>query len=278
MERLRPGRLDGDVCVVTGSTSGLGKEIARVVAAEGASVLVTGRNEGRGRSVVDGIAADGGRAAFLAADLTDEGQRRALIDGAEAAFGPVSVLVNNAVASGGGGASGVGAGGKGAAKAGNDGPVGDVSAEAWDAILAVDLAAVAALCRLVIPSMQRLGRGSIVNISSRAASFGTPGLAAYTAAKAGLNALGRSITADYARHGIRCNTVQPGYILHERRDASLTGERLQRVQGMHLTRLATARDVAHAVVFLASNESEVITGVTLPVDGGSSAVRGLTLG
>jgi NAD(P)-dependent dehydrogenase (short-subunit alcohol dehydrogenase family) len=248
--------------VVTGSTSGLGKEMARVLAAEGASVLVTGRDEERGRSVVDDIAADGGRAAFLAADLTDEAQRRALIEGGEAAFGSVTVLVNNAVASG----------------SARDGPVAEIAADAWDAILAVDLAAAAALCRLVIPAMQRAGHGSIVNISSRAASLGTPGLAAYSAAKGGLNALSRSISADYARQGIRCNTVQPGYILHERRDAALAGDRLERVQGMHLTRLATASDVAHAVVFLASKESEVITGVTLPVDGGSSAVRGLTLG
>jgi len=262
VERLRPGRLDGEVCVVTGSTSGLGKEIARVVAAEGASVLVTGRNADRGRAVVDGIAADGGRAAFLAADLADEGQRRALVEGAEAAFGPVTILINNAVASG----------------LAQDGPVTEVSAEAWEAILAVDLVAVGALCRLVIPLMQRAGHGSIVNISSRAASLGTPGLAVYTAAKGGLNALTRSISADYARHGIRCNTVQAGYILHEQRDAGASAERLERVRGMHLTRLATATDIAHAVVFLASTESEVITGVTLPVDGGSTAVRGLTLG
>jgi NAD(P)-dependent dehydrogenase (short-subunit alcohol dehydrogenase family) len=262
VERLRPGRLDGEVCVVTGSTSGLGKEIARVMAAEGASVLVTGRNQDRGRAAVDAIAADGGRAAFLAADLADESHRRALIDGAEAAFGPVTVLVNNAVASGGA----------------KDGPVAEVAPDAWEAILAVDLVAVAALCRLVIPHMQRAGHGSIVNVSSRAASLGTPGLAVYTAAKGGLTALSRSITADYARQGIRCNTVQPGYIIHEARDAELSGVRLERVRGMHLTRLPTAVDVAHAVVFLAAKESEVITGVTLPVDGGSTAVRGLTLG
>jgi NAD(P)-dependent dehydrogenase (short-subunit alcohol dehydrogenase family) len=72
--------------------------------------------------------------------------------------------------------------------------------------------------------------------------------------------------------------VQPGYIIHESRDAGLSGDRLERIQGMHLTRPPTATDVAHAVVFLAGKESEVITGVTLAVDGGSTAVRGLTLG
>jgi NAD(P)-dependent dehydrogenase (short-subunit alcohol dehydrogenase family) len=260
--RVRAGRLDGEVAVVTGSTSGLGKEIARRFALEGAAVLVTGRNEARGRSVVDDIVDAGGRAAFLAADLTDEEDRRALIDGVAAAFGRLTVLVNNAVLAG----------------VVKDGPVADVGPEAWDTVFAIDIGAVAALCRLAVPAMQRAGHGSIVNISSRTASLGTPGLAAYSAAKGALNALTRSITADYARLGIRCNTVQPGYILHDVRDAQLSGERLDRVKGMHLTRLPTAADVAHAVVYLASREAEVVSGITLPVDGGSTAVRGLTLG
>lgn len=249
------------MAIVTGSTSGLGKEIASVLAGEGAAVLVTGRDEGRGRAVVDAIASRGGRAAFLAADLTDEDQRVALIEGAEAAFGSLTVLVNNAVGGGGG-----------------DGAVTEVSADAWAAIMAADVGAAAAMCRLAIPAMARAGRGSIVNISSRAAERGTPHLAAYSAAKGAMNALSRSITADFARSGVRCNTIQPGYILHERRDADLTPERRSRIEGMHLTRVPTATDVALAVVFLASREAEVISGITLPVDGGSTAVRGLTLG
>lgn len=83
---------------------------------------------------------------------------------------------------------------------------------------------------------------------------------------------------DYARQGIRCNTVQAGYILHERRDAELTPERRQAIEAMHLTRLSTATDVAHAIAFLASAEAETISGVTLQVDGGSSMTRGRTLG
>ena len=261
-ERLRPGRLDDEVAVVTGSTSGLGRVIAERFAAEGAAVLVTGRNEGRGRAVVDAIAAAGGQVAFLAADLSDAEQRAALVAGAEAAFGPVTVLVNNAVAN-----TGV-----------SDGPVASVTTATWAQVLEVDLIAAADLCRSAIESMRRAGHGSIVNISSRAASVGTPGLAVYSAAKGGLNALTRSITADYARDGIRANTVQPGYILHERRDADLDAARRARLAGMSLTRLATADDVAAAALFLAGRESEVISGITLAVDGGSTAVRGLTLG
>jgi NAD(P)-dependent dehydrogenase (short-subunit alcohol dehydrogenase family) len=255
------GRLDGEVAVVTGSTSGLGKEIARLFAAEGAQVIVTGRDRSRGEGVVRVIADKGGSAMFVAADLTDATQRQHLVEAAVSAVGTVTVLVNNAVAG-----------------AGGDGPVGEVGVEAWRAGLEVDLVAAADLCRLVLPVMLAGGHGAIVNISSRVAERGTPGLAVYTAAKGGLNALARSITADYARRGVRCNTVQPGYILHERRDAELTAERRARIEGMHLTRVPTATDVAYAALFLASREAEVISGITLPVDGGSTAVRGVALG
>lgn len=258
---VRDGRLAGEVAVVTGSTSGLGRTIAIMFAAEGARVVVTGRDQARGDDVAASIARDGGIGVFVPADLVDESACVALFDRAEAEFGPVTVLVNNAVVTGGG-----------------DGPVANVGREAWEAVLRVDIVAVASLCRLAIPSMLRAGHGSIVNISSRVAERGTPGLSAYTAAKGAMNALTRSITADYARQGIRCNTVQPGYILHDVRDADASEERLARYAAMHLTRVPRAEDVAHAVVFLASREAECITGVTLPVDGGSTAARGLTLG
>jgi len=161
---------------------------------------------------------------------------------------------------------------------GDDGPVADVDRATFDAVLAVNLVGPATLSRLAIPAMLEAGHGAIVNVSSRAAERGTPGLAAYTASKGGLNALARSITIDYARQGIRCNTVQAGYILHEVRDAELTPERRRQIEGMHLTRISTALDIAYAIAFLASREAETISGVTLQVDGGSSMVRGRTLG
>jgi NAD(P)-dependent dehydrogenase (short-subunit alcohol dehydrogenase family) len=126
--------------------------------------------------------------------------------------------------------------------------------------------------------MRRAGHGSIVNISSRQAERASPGLAAYCAAKGGLNALTRSIAVDYAADGIRCNTISPGYVVNDRRDADMTAERRARYEGMHLTRLGTAADVAHAVVYLAGRESEFVTGVNLQLDGGSSIARALTLG
>jgi len=103
-------------------------------------------------------------------------------------------------------------------------------------------------------------------------------LAAYVAAKAGLNGLTRALAVEEAQHNIRCNTISPGYVLNERRDADITPERRARYEGMHLTRLGTATDIAHAAVYLASRESEFLTGVNLQLDGGSSIARALTLG
>ncbi|MBV9040213.1 MAG: glucose 1-dehydrogenase [Acidimicrobiia bacterium] len=253
------GRLDGEVALVTGSTtSEIGTEIARLFAAEGASVVVTGRNAERGAAVVESCQ---GRAAFIAADLSEAEAASHLVDATVERFGSLTVLVNNAVNT-----------------STKDGPVADVADEAWTRILEVDVVAVARLCRAAIPVMAGAGHGSIVNISSRAGQRGSPGYAVYAASKGALDALTRSIAVDYAKQGIRCNTVSPGYILSERRDADLSDERRERLEAMHLTRLGEPRDVAYGALYLASRESEFVTGILLPVDGGSSTARARTLG
>jgi meso-butanediol dehydrogenase/(S,S)-butanediol dehydrogenase/diacetyl reductase len=255
-------RLAGETALVTGSTAGIGREIARQFAREGARVAVTGRDADRGHHAVDAITRDGGTAVFLPADLGEEDACTSLVTGVAQTFGALTILVNNAVAG----------------TAGRDGPVGDLSTSAWEAIIRVNLTAAMWLCRAAIPLMQEAGHGSIVNVSSRQAERASPGFAAYVASKGGLNALTRSIAVDYARHGIRCNTISPGYVLNDRRDADMTPERRARMEGMHLTRLGNAADVAAAATYFASRESEFVTGVNLPLDGGSSIARGLVLG
>jgi NAD(P)-dependent dehydrogenase (short-subunit alcohol dehydrogenase family) len=254
-------RMTGERALVTGSTSGIGKEIALAFAREGAGVVVTGRDEARGATVVDAVTALGGVAYFVAADLHDEVASTALVDTAARLLAGLTVLVNNA------------AGGDA-----RDGPVADIATDAWEAILRVDLTAPMWCARAAIPHMRRAGHGAIVNISSRQAERASAGLAAYIAAKAGMNGLTRAIAVDEARNGIRCNTISPGYVLNERRDADIADDRRTRYAGMHLTRLGLASDVANAALYLASRESEFVTGVNLQLDGGSSIARGLTLG
>ena len=256
------GRLADEVAIVTGATSGLGRQIARHCGAEGAKVVVTGRSCDRGERLAGAIVDGGGHAVFIGADLTDDASIRALIAQAVQHYGGLTVLVNNAAAT----------------DAPRDAAIADVTDEAWDYILMVNLTAVARLCRAAIPQMIKAGHGSIVNISSRAGERGTPGLSAYAASKGGLNALTRSIAVDYARSGIRCNTISPGYVLHEWRDADLSREQRARLTAMHLTRLGTPEDIAHAVVYLASAESGFVTGINLPVDGGSTIARARILG
>lgn len=256
-------RLAGELALVTGSTAGIGRAVVTRFAAEGAHVVVTGRDHERGRATVDAITSEGGVATFLAAELGDVDAGADLVGRAAHELGGLTVLVNNAVAG---------------AVDESDGPVAALTTAAWETTLRLNLTAPMELCRAAIPHMQRAGHGSIVNISSRQAERAARGFTAYIASKSGLNGLTRAIAVDYATDRIRCNTISPGYVLNERRDADLSAERRTRLEGMHLTRLGVADDVAHAAVYLASAESEFLTGVNLPLDGGSSAARGTVLG
>src|SRR5256885_14341858 len=143
-------RMDGEHALVTGSTAGIGRAIAIAFAREGASVIVTGRDRRRGEAVVADIAAQGGSAHFIAADLRDEAACTALVDGAAAELGGLTVLVNNA-----------------AVADVTDARLADMTTEAWEAILRVDLTAPMWCARAAIAHMRTAGHGAIVNISSR---------------------------------------------------------------------------------------------------------------
>jgi NAD(P)-dependent dehydrogenase (short-subunit alcohol dehydrogenase family) len=254
-------RLDGEHMLVTGSTSGIGRHVAMLCAREGARVVVHGRNAARGAAVVRAIADAGGTAVFVPADLTEETACTALVETAAERLGGLTVLVNNA-----------------AAGSGGQSPIGKVETALWERVLRVNLTSVAWLCRAAIPYMLRAGHGSIVNVSSRQAERASAGLAPYIASKGGLNALTRSIAVDYGRQGIRCNAISVGYVVNEGRDAGMTAERRGELEAMHLTRLGRPEDVAWAVVYLASRESEFVTGALLAVDGGATIARGRVLG
>jgi NAD(P)-dependent dehydrogenase (short-subunit alcohol dehydrogenase family) len=256
-------RLHGELALVTGSTAGIGKAIAIEFGAQGARVVVHGRDAARGAAVVQEISAAGGHATFVAADLSTEDACRQVVTDAHRALGGLTVLVNNAVA-------GVVDGG--------DSAVADMTTAAWESTLRVNVTAPMWLCRAAIPHLRSAGHGSIINISSRQGEKPSAGLAAYATSKGGLNALTRAIAVEEAPHGIRCNTISPGYVRNERRDADMADERRARLEGMHLTRLGEAHDIAFAAVYLASTESEFLTGINLQLDGGGSNARAAVLG
>jgi len=257
------GRMQDEIAIVTGSNSGLGRAIARRFAAEGARVVVTGRNTERGEAMVKSLAGLPGESVFLPADLSDENACQGLVASCVEHFGGLSVLVNNAVSG---------------AVSPRQTAVETLATETWEQVFRVTLTAAMWMCRAAIPHMRTAGGGSIINVSSRAAERATPGLPAYVAAKGGMNALTRSIATDYAADGIRCNTLAPGYVINEVREV-LSEERRAHFERMHLTRIPIADDIAAAAAFLASRDAEVITGVLLPVDGGSStAARAASFG
>lgn len=255
-------RLAGEQALVTGSTSGIGAAIAVELGAEGAGVVVHGRDRARGQAVVDRISAAGGTATFLAADLGTEAACDDLVARSVEALGGLTVLVNNAVAS----------------PDGHDSSVAEMDTTYWEQALRVNLTAPMWLCRAALPHLRAAGHGSIINISSRQGEKPSAGLAAYAASKGGLNALTRAIAVEGAQDSIRCNTISPGYVFNERRDADMTAERRERLEQMHLTRLGEARDIAYAAVYLAGKESEFLTGINLQLDGGGSNARAASLG
>jgi NAD(P)-dependent dehydrogenase (short-subunit alcohol dehydrogenase family) len=240
--------LQGKTALITGGTSGIGRAVAERFASEGAEVTISGRDHARGNEVVQAIEAAGGKARFIAADLTNFEDVRRLAE----ATGDVDVLVNNA---------GVFPGG----------PTEHTTEDAFDATFDVNVKAPFFLTAAIAPRMAAKGGGSIINVSTMAATIGMNGLAAYGASKAALESLTKAWTAEYAARGVRINTVAPG---PTRTAASVAmGEMFDALaSSTPAGHGATPDEIANAIVFLASDEASYIYGATLPADGGRIAV------
>lgn len=253
-------RLSGRVGVVTGAARGIGRGIAERFLAEGAAVLLVDVRQEELRDAVDEIGAPASHCASLALDLCDPDSPARIRVAAEAAFGPVDILVNNA---------GIGMAGR----------VEDFSDEEWERTLAVNLTAPFRLCREILPGMASRGHGRIINITSFAARAGERDDSAYAVSKAGLEALTRSIAADYGPAGITSNAIAPGFIMTPLSKAVF--ETIDRDAPMFVVAAVNKPvpdpgqpgDIAAAAAYLAADEARYVTGHVLAVDGGASTVR-----
>lgn len=266
----RPLRLQDRVAVVVGAgqtpgaTLGNGRATALVFAREGASLVLVDRDRDSVEETAEMVRGLGADAATVVADVAAEDGPSSIVDGALAAFGRIEVLHNNV---------GVGIG---------DAPPHRLEDDAYDRIMDVNLRAMWRTCKAAVPALRESGHGAIVNVSSLAAVAAATHITAYKLSKAGVNALTQNLALSNAKHGLRANAVMPGFI-----DTPMGVDAPAEAYGMDRGEYASLRDglvplghqgeawdVAHAALFLASDEARFITGMVLAVDGGQGAKVG----
>lgn len=238
--------LTGKIALVTGASSGIGIGIAEALHKQGATVVLTGRREAELQAVAAQL---GERAHVIAADLADPAAPAALVEQVEAAHGRLDILVNNA------------------------GFTRDMLAlrmgdEDWNAVLEVDLNAPFRLARAALRGMMKRRSGRIVSIASIVGTTGNAGQANYAAAKAGLVGMSKSLAQEVAPRGVTINVVAPGFIATPMTDKLGDTIKAAMMSRIPLARMGEAKDVAAAVVYLASDEAAWVTGTTIHVNGG----------
>ena len=241
--------LTGKTALVTGATGGIGGAIARALHAQGAKVAISGTR----REVLDTLAAELGGAAVLPCDLANKDSVEALVPDAEKALGQLDILVANA----------------GITK---DNLFIALKDEDWEQVLNVNLTSTFRLARAAVKGMMRRRFGRVIGITSVVGVTGNPGQANYTATKAGMIGMFKSIGKEYAKRGVTANCVAPGFIATPMTDKLNDKQREAILQMVPAGRLGGGADVAAAVVYLASDEAAYVTGQTLHVNGGMAMI------
>ena len=246
------GALAGRVVLVTGSSRGIGAEVAVKAAGEGARVAIHyNRSPEAAERTLERVKEAGGQGETFAADVADGGQAERLVRDVIESFGRLDGLVNNA------GRTQVG-------------PFLELEPAEWDQVLRTDLSAAFHACRAALPQMLQQGSGSIVNICSRLAHMGIAQTAAYSAAKAGLIGLTRSLAREFGPRGIRINAVSPGFTITEMtEELAASEEGKSRLRDIAIGRFGQADEVAEAVVFLLTDRASLFVGQTLQPNGGA---------
>jgi NAD(P)-dependent dehydrogenase (short-subunit alcohol dehydrogenase family) len=245
--------LSGKVAIVTGAAGNIGAGCAREMALQGAKVVASDL-DARVETVVADIKREGGDAVAHVGDVSSEADVAAMIETAKTKFGGLDTLVSVAALMG---------------WVGRDRDVVAMSVDDWDRIMAVNLRGAMLGCKHAIPAMRERGGGTIIHFGSTAAFMGDEGLLAYSTTKAGLLGFTRAVATTYGKEGIRCNAVCPGSVWDEGKRSRFGEPFLDLALRTRLTpRLGVPEDIAHMVVFLASDKASYITGQTFMVDGG----------
>ena len=253
------GRLVGKVALITGAGSGIARAAAHVFAREGARVVVAEIDPDLGARTAEEVRAAGNEALFVETDVTDEESVERSIAYTVAEFGMLTTLFNCAGGS-----------------LPEDGPAPDVDMSVWDYTIGLDLKGTFLCCRHAIPRIIEAGGGSVINMSSIVAIKGSLPLHVYSSAKGGVMSLTRSLAGAYAKQGIRVNAICSGLVLTERTRARIADDEFWAGGGGigpddQPFSVGSPEDMANIALFLASDESRMITGVSIPAEGGLTA-------